>query len=174
MIIDATKSGFDNFIALISKAANRVFDPKYLLFSVPQSYTHSAYPSVNSRVVATAKPNGPYKGTTAFIYGRVDLGTSLPPLEINYEDGFDYLTFKRNLINSLGLIYSDVDFDVQTIPSPQGSEPAYFHIYAKPNSFVYVGKVKVKVVGGVPENARLMEDGSVRLMEDGSVRLMED
>ena len=173
MIIDPTKSGFDNFILFISKAANRVFDPKYLNFSYPQPFSHPSYPTVNSVVVASAKPKGPYKGSTTFAYGRIDLGTAFPPVQVNYEEGFDYLTFKRNLINALGLIYADVDFDVSTIPVPDAGGEATFYLVAKPLSYVYVGKLRITVSSGIPSDARLMEDGSPRYMENGDFRILE-
>ncbi len=174
MIIDTNKTGFENFLTLISKAANRVFDSKYLNFTFPQPFAHPSYPAVNSVVQASAKPKGPYKGNTTFIYTRINLGTAMPPVEITYEDGFDYLLFKRNLINALGLIYADVDFDVQSVPVPEIGESAFFHIVAKPTSYVYSGKLRINVVSGVPDNARLLEDGSLRLMEDGTVRILEE
>lgn len=174
MIIDTNKTGFENFLALISKAANRVFDAKYLNFTLPQRFSHPNYPAVNSVVVASAKPNGPYKGNTTFIYTRIDLNTALPAVDITYEDGFDYLTFKRNLINALGLIYTDVDFDVQSIPVPAAGETKFFHIVARSSSYVYTGKLRINVVNELPTNVRLLEDGSLRLMEDGNVRILED
>lgn len=173
MVIDPTKSGLDNFIALISNATNRVFDPRYLNFTLPQSFSHSRYPTVNSAVVVSAKPKGPYKGTTTFAYGRIDLGKDYPPVTVDYVEDFDYLAFKRNLINVLGLIYDDVDFDVSQIPVPDGDNDAHFHLVAKQLSYVYVGKLRITVSSDIPSDARLMEDGSPRYLESGGLRILE-
>lgn len=174
MIIDPTKTGLENFIALISEAANRVFDQRYLSFSLPKPWSNSKYPAQNSTVTATAKPNGPYKGTTSFVYTRMNLADLAPAVDVSYTDTLDFLTFKRALIQSFGLIYADVDFDVSVIKEPKPGEYFKFRLVAKPNSYVYIGELLIRVSSEFAENVRLMEDGTPRLMEDGSPRLMED
>lgn len=174
MVIDLNKTGFENFLAMITAATNRVFDPKYILFSLPTPWSNPKYPAQNTVVTATAKPNGPYKGNTTFIYTRTDLSKVSAPLEIPYNPKIDYITLKHSLIDGLGLLYADVDFDVVTIPVPKAGQNTSFNIVAKKNSYLYTGQLKVIVTSGVPSNARLLEDGSLRLMEDGSVRLLED
>lgn len=111
-----------------------------------------------------------------FAFRRLDLGRALgpgnPKITVTGRITAQSIALEINRSRNRFLDDSDVDFSNVTLHNGEGT--FYYHMKAKPSSFVYYGEAIIEVNAvGINPFARLLEDGTPRQLEDGTIRLLE-
>lgn len=112
-----------------------------------------------------------------FRYTRIDLaviGEQVGEFDIPVEGDITPRKIIEALNAALGLQLNSDDVNMSDgVVAPEGLTIKY-RVRAKPGSLVWYGSHVVRVTpDNIPENARLMEDGSIRTLETGDSRLLE-
>lgn len=139
MIVDSSKSGFDNLLALLNAGNGTDYTVDDVVFGPPSVYSDPAHPLHNTQITVTGI--GDWKGTKTVYYTRLDLDR-----EIQYgsypSGGYASVAAFLAFVGTQSDIRVDqVQVNLSSIP-PAGTE-AVAVVSPVADSLLYVGQKQV-------------------------------
>lgn len=132
----------------------------------------------NTSVVVTAIPGQGRQGSVGVTYNRVDIADVVDDPVF---DGVGLSTLAELIpaINArFGVLLESGDYTPQTFPGGEvdpGDADFTVELAIVAANLVFHGTVDITVTssGGIPADARLLENGDVRILENGDFRILE-
>lgn len=139
MIVDSSKSGFDNLLALLNAGNGTDYTVDDVVFGPPSVYSDPAHPTYNTQITVTGI--GDWKGVKTVYYTRLDLDR-----EIQYRDypsgGYaNVAAFLAFVGTQSDIRVDEVQLDLTSIP-PAGTE-ALAVVNPVANSLLYFGQKQI-------------------------------
>jgi hypothetical protein len=146
MLVDTSKTAFENMLALLNTTNGTEYTEEDVSFGPPVVYSDVAHPDYNTKVVMTGI--GDYTGTIDLFYKRLDLAREI--MYRDYQGGAypDVETFMAYVATRNDVIGTDIILEIDYIPNGPGDIPS--HILPAVDSWLYMGEREIVFLGVPP------------------------
>lgn len=160
------------FMAIKGANPKRTLTPAMVSYGLPSAYVGPVDPWYNTEILLTARPGFRLTGSVLAHYHRDSLTVLGTANTFTYDYHFTLDEMLAYVALQLGLVGTDVKFDVDELPTPEvGSDRVSVKLQAVANSLVYLGEIPIQLTGVVAGIVRRTDDGEARFLENGMVRL---
>lgn len=175
LVVDPLLTAEENLFAAIRGAnPTRTITPAMVSYSAPVEYVHPTDNWFNTEVLLTARPGFRLVGSVPVQYHRDPLTVIGTEFTFPYDNISTMEALLQATALTLGLVASEVEFDVASMPAPPQNEGSVtIHLQAPADSLLYIGSIAITFTGVALGVVRLTESGQLRTLENGAVRMQD-
>jgi hypothetical protein len=139
MLVDPSKTAFENMLALLNTTNGTEYTAEDVQFGPPEVYSNPAHPDHNTKVVLTGI--GDYTGTMDIFYKRLDLDLEIMYRNYPIGDYADVAAFMAYVATHNEVRGDNVRLEIDYIPN--GTVDVTTRLLPVANSWLYMGEREI-------------------------------